>query len=256
MDDIIGQRPYAQIDAGRRCSATSKSTGERCARAPIPGGFVCAMHGGGAEHVRRAARERLLALVDPALDALVRALGSGPPCPACGRADADRHPAVIRAAQLVLDRCGFAPKVSLELSRPGEDLGHLTDDELIARLEEVLAQARAARDAGRDRAVSSRGFTGGGGDRHRHRRTGTVTANGGRTLRQSELAPGCDTGSTRPESGATDTRTMQSPPRRTGPAKRPHRPVPGGGASRKRSGADWKDPAGSERTTQRSFRSQ
>jgi len=45
----------------RRCTARSKRSGDRCKRAPIPGGSVCIMHGGAAPQVRRAARERAAA---------------------------------------------------------------------------------------------------------------------------------------------------------------------------------------------------
>lgn len=60
----------------RRCTARSKQSGERCKRVPIPGGTVCRMHGGAAPQVQRSAWERLAALVDPAIDALQKALGS------------------------------------------------------------------------------------------------------------------------------------------------------------------------------------
>lgn len=42
-----------------RCTATSKSTGERCRRSAIPGGTVCRWHGGAAPQVRAKAAERL-----------------------------------------------------------------------------------------------------------------------------------------------------------------------------------------------------
>ena len=146
MDDIIGQRPYARLDAGRQCSATSKTTGQRCRRAPIVGGFVCDHHGGKIPAVRASARERLLAMVDPAMDALLRAMSAGVPCEACGRTDADRDPVVIRAAQIVLDRCGFGPQTKLEVSQPGPDLSDLSADDLVVQLETLLDVARDARD--------------------------------------------------------------------------------------------------------------
>ncbi len=50
------------MDAGRPldtsytpCTATSKQSGVRCKRRPIPGGTVCVMHGGKAPHVQAAA---------------------------------------------------------------------------------------------------------------------------------------------------------------------------------------------------------
>lgn len=42
----------------RQCTATSKQSGERCKRRPIPGGTVCTSHGGAAPAVRAAAERR------------------------------------------------------------------------------------------------------------------------------------------------------------------------------------------------------
>jgi hypothetical protein len=53
-----------------RCTATSKQSGQRCKRRPIPGGAVCVMHGGGAPQVQAKAEERLRALVHPAITRL------------------------------------------------------------------------------------------------------------------------------------------------------------------------------------------
>lgn len=44
----------------RRCTATAKGSGARCKRAAIPGGTVCAKHGGSAPQVRAKAQERQL----------------------------------------------------------------------------------------------------------------------------------------------------------------------------------------------------
>ena len=130
----------------RQCTATSRS-GERCKNVPIVGGFVCRFHGGSVAAVREAARQRLLALVDPALDALLRALRSEPPCEVCGRSDADRDPTTIRAAQLVLDRCGYGPSATLHVDRVENALTRLSLDELVTQAEETLNSLRALRDA-------------------------------------------------------------------------------------------------------------
>ena len=53
-----------------QCTATSKTTGNRCTRPAIPGGSVCRYHGGAAPQVKAAAAARLRAMVDPALGAL------------------------------------------------------------------------------------------------------------------------------------------------------------------------------------------
>lgn len=50
-----------------RCTATSKQSGQRCKRWPIPGGHVCVMHGGGSPLVKAKAEQRLAMLVAPAI---------------------------------------------------------------------------------------------------------------------------------------------------------------------------------------------
>lgn len=52
------------------CTATAKGSGKRCKRRPIPGGFVCKKHGGGAPQVQRSAKERLMALQPKAIQTL------------------------------------------------------------------------------------------------------------------------------------------------------------------------------------------
>lgn len=44
----------------RRCTATAKRTGERCARAPIDGADICRSHGGAAPQVKAAAARRVV----------------------------------------------------------------------------------------------------------------------------------------------------------------------------------------------------
>ncbi len=146
MDDVIGQRAWNRLAAGRQCTATSKQTGERCKRAPIVGGFVCDMHGGATPAVKQSARERLLAMVDPALDALLRALQTRPPCEHCGRSDADRDPVVLRAAQLVLDRAGYHPTLGVVREAAHNPLSHLSLSELADRAEECARRARELAD--------------------------------------------------------------------------------------------------------------
>lgn len=51
---------YPPVHADRRCAATAKSTGKPCGRWAIPGGTVCATHGGNARQVRDAANARVL----------------------------------------------------------------------------------------------------------------------------------------------------------------------------------------------------
>ncbi|AFH22251.1 hypothetical protein OSG_eHP20_00080 [environmental Halophage eHP-20] len=47
-----------------QCTATAKSTGERCQRPAIKGGSVCYQHGGAASQVQQKAQERLDEMAD------------------------------------------------------------------------------------------------------------------------------------------------------------------------------------------------
>ena len=53
----------------QRCHARSKTTGQQCRQAVVPGATVCHYHGGAAPQVQEAARERLRAMIHPALQA-------------------------------------------------------------------------------------------------------------------------------------------------------------------------------------------
>lgn len=46
--------------AAEQCTATAKSTGQRCGRPVVPGATVCRFHGGKAKQVQQAARLRLV----------------------------------------------------------------------------------------------------------------------------------------------------------------------------------------------------
>lgn len=88
----------------RQCKA-HKKTGERCKKAPIKGGVVCNKHGGSAPQVRRAARDRLLALREPAIKALRDVIKED-----------DVEPGVkVRASLGVLDRTGMGPTSHVEV---------------------------------------------------------------------------------------------------------------------------------------------
>lgn len=92
----------------RRCKAKANRTGERCKRAAIKGGTVCTTHGGRAPQVVKSARERLLALVDPAFAVLLKIL-----------TDPNADDSVkVRAAIATLDRTGYGANqtVTLEVS--------------------------------------------------------------------------------------------------------------------------------------------
>lgn len=134
----------------RRCTGTNRA-GERCQRQPIPGGEVCVMHGGAAPQVQRSAKARLLAGADLAIDYLLNLLTPRPPCEHCGRSDADRDPVIVKACQLVLDRSGFHPTLAVEHVASPDPIATFTIDEVVEKLEKMLADAIAVRDAEHDR---------------------------------------------------------------------------------------------------------
>src|SRR5262245_4899944 len=61
----------------RQCAAHSSRTKERCRKYAIRGARTCRSHGSAASQVRRAARVRMAALVDPSLDILLKMLKPG-----------------------------------------------------------------------------------------------------------------------------------------------------------------------------------
>ena len=108
--------PGSKNDA-RRCTATANRTGERCRAPAIKGGNVCRQHGGSLPGVRKAANDRLMAMVEPAMLQLRRIIDKP------DTSDADK----LRGIQLVLDRTGFKPGVMIEVG--------------LSRFDELLAGA-------------------------------------------------------------------------------------------------------------------
>jgi hypothetical protein len=141
--DFLSPNARSVLLSDRQCTATSKTTGERCRRASALGQFVCDMHGAKAPLSIQAAKERMAMLLEPALEVLYRATRSAPPCEHCGRSDADRDPSAIRAAQIILDRAGFGPSATMQVIAAPDPHADLSDDELLAHFERVLASARS-----------------------------------------------------------------------------------------------------------------
>src|SRR3990167_11007781 len=69
--------------------------GKPCQKSPIKGGTVCRLHGGSAPQVKRAAKLRLLELVDPAIATLARIM-----------ATSENEALRLKAADSILDRGG------------------------------------------------------------------------------------------------------------------------------------------------------
>ena len=144
----------------RQCTGTNRA-GERCQRQPIPGGAVCVMHGGSIPAVQATAKLRLIAMVEPILATFEEILAAwhrvtctgcghvdenGVKCVGCGKPTGDPAP-VIRIGQLVLDRSGFHPTLTIEAQPPSVDLSHLSVFELADRAERIAQIAREAADA-------------------------------------------------------------------------------------------------------------
>lgn len=110
-DTTTPEKPRLRNDRGNQvqCSANSKRTGERCQRKAILGGTVCKHHGGAVPQVKAKARERMEALIAPAIQELQSILTK------TDTSDADR----LRAITLLLDRTGFGPKseVGIEVKK-------------------------------------------------------------------------------------------------------------------------------------------
>jgi hypothetical protein len=116
------------------CRAHSQRTGEACKKTAIPGGTVCRYHGGGAKQVQNAARERLAALVMPALGALSELVKQR------------KVPAVrLGAARDVLDRSELARIIRQEFT--GADGGPIQVQDLSRYTDEELRQLRAIQEA-------------------------------------------------------------------------------------------------------------
>lgn len=77
------------------CGKRTKA-GTPCQKSPIRGGTVCRLHGGAAPQVKRAAKLRLLELVDPAIATLARIM-----------ATSDNEALRLKAADSILDRGGL-----------------------------------------------------------------------------------------------------------------------------------------------------
>src|SRR6266496_2329460 len=85
-----------------KCRAHSSQTGLPCQHWPMRGTTVCQVHGGRAPQVRKAARDRLAEMVDPALTELLRIVESG-----------ENDGIKLAAIKDVLDRAGYKPREKL-----------------------------------------------------------------------------------------------------------------------------------------------
>ena len=160
MDNFMSRHAQSVLLGNdRQCTATSKTTGVRCGRSSAFGQFICDKHGAKAPLSIAAANQRMALLLYPALGVLDRATRQAPPCAKCGRSDADRDPAAIRAAQIILDRAGFGPSATMNVVAAANPYRDLSPDDLVARLEQLLDTARALRDSKRAAAIDADVYT-------------------------------------------------------------------------------------------------
>lgn len=108
-----------------QCTATAKSTGERCKRDAIPGGEVCTIHGGSASQVQEKAQERLDRMADSVtadmqdvIEDLVDLYNQAPP-----EEKAEIARELRQNWKAILDRTGHGPSETREVT--GDDGGAL-----------------------------------------------------------------------------------------------------------------------------------
>ena len=118
------------VDDDRQCTATAKSTGERCQRAAVKGGDVCHVHGGAAEQVQRKAQERLDRMADSVtgemadhVDDLLDEYDRAPP---------EEKVEIMRELRklwkLILDRTGHGPSEKREVDMDADHAHDFGDD--------------------------------------------------------------------------------------------------------------------------------
>lgn len=126
-----------------QCEALVFKTGKRCRKSAINGGSVCQTHGGGARQVKQAARLRLAALVDPAIDI---ALGILKP----KTAQQKRAPLALRwnVAKDILDRNALKAKEEIVLTHEfdSSQFAHMSDED-ITQLVVLARKAAVQKDA-------------------------------------------------------------------------------------------------------------
>ena len=107
------------MDDSRRCTAKSTRSHERCKKAAIKGGKVCATHGGSAPQVKNRARQRIMEAADPAAARMVELMAS-----------LDERIS-LAASRDLLDRAGHKAPTEISI---------LSDEALLAALEEERAR--------------------------------------------------------------------------------------------------------------------
>jgi len=127
------------VDGPNQCTATAKSTGERCKRAAVKGADVCHVHGGAAEQVQEKAQERLDRMADEVtagfedrLDDLMQEYDRA--------TDPDQKVKLFREMRqcltAILDRTGHGPTEHREVDMDADlsvqsDVVEITEDDMV-----------------------------------------------------------------------------------------------------------------------------
>lgn len=134
------------------CGAPTKDEagGGPCKRAVVLGATRCSLHGGHTPAARQAASEALARAALPAAEVMFDIINDWKKtkCELCGMPSGDPGP-VIRAAQIVLDRTGFAATARVELVKAENPYRDVSDDQAIEEMQTLLAEMIANRDENR-----------------------------------------------------------------------------------------------------------
>ena len=118
-DAMAGADPMGDPD---RCTATARSTGERCKQPAIKGGNVCRYHGGSAEQVQKKAQERLDEMAD-STTATIQSQIEDLEAEYEAAEDADEKLAIMsemrRLWKIILDRTDHGPSETTEVTGEG-----------------------------------------------------------------------------------------------------------------------------------------
>ena len=118
-----------------QCTATAKSTGERCQRPAIKGGSVCYQHGGAAPQVQEKAQERLDQMAD-STTATVQSQIEDLEAEYEAAEDPEQKLDIMREIRqlwkIILDRTGHGPTSRREVTGPdGESVDIAVSSEVV-----------------------------------------------------------------------------------------------------------------------------
>jgi hypothetical protein len=117
------------LSGARQCIATSQVSGQRCKNNAVHWQAVCRFHGAAAPLSRKAAFERMLYMVEPAMERLREIILHGD--------DKDANAAI----RTLFQACGML-KTQVEVTQPEQDLSSLTQEALNARASRLLEHLR------------------------------------------------------------------------------------------------------------------